>query len=925
MNSIERVFVSYSSADALVARAVADACVAAGAVPFLDERALQPAADWYAALQANLAGADVVFVIVSAAALASRYVNQEIGMARQSGAAVVPLFLLPQDDLPPEIASLHGASIVGKQGSALASRIANLLAERERAAIDLPPPLRAKLDAHDARSATAFVGVMPAALGAPASGAPYLLPAIQEHGPRHVERLLRLTAWLFDETTLEKLSARDVATLVVAVIARERVLYVPLPALQQMLRRAMLPPGALADDVPVQRLWQDFVQHSRYEAGTSVDHRALLDLAFHDDAVADARALPLLGRFVLLYQSRLAHEAAALPPEGFALPRVLTDVLPGRLPALVPLLARSADEALRAVVDHFAPPGARPSRLVDGALPVVLAAALRCAGHLDRYAEASDAGLAPKRAGLAPDAESVPALSAIDEIRHDPLTDTQAVQVLASPASAFAYQAVLGWTRELQARLDECWAVIGEVYGTDRFGLRLRTASTPLADPARSRFDRTLPFVPQLARITTDSTELIRLLTAPLYGDRPEVGVRELLQNALDAVRERAHWPPATPSAPDPRLDVHACDVFIRLLAPGDGVETGWIEIVDGGVGMTPDTVRGYFLRVGASLRRNAEWMQRFPAARQHELLRSGRFGIGTLTAFLLGDEVHVATRHVSEADGIGTHFVARLADEPIELRRAPAPVGTAIRIPVDRVVHDRLAKNPEQWDWFGLTSPRVARIVGDVAVAPTVAESDPDLDQMPWRRLPFDGLERVLWRPGSEARQRLWVNGLLVESQHETIHSRRYATGGPWTLGVADVMVFDGRGALPLAVTRDRLDGRAPYHDVLLRDFLLDHCAWLLARAALPPVTEIPAAPMWEHYDGMSPGDGTLIAPPYVEVEGGLLPWATFNIAGSGLRKLVVFDGRPADPPVAPERDTAYAQVPIEIFGGFGPSRARR
>jgi hypothetical protein len=101
---------------------------------------------------------------------------------------------------------------------------------------------------------------------------------------------------------------------------------------------------------------------------------------------------------------------------------------------------------------------------------------------------------------------------------------------------------------------------------------------------------------------------------------------------------------------------------------------------------------------------------------------------------------------------------------------------------------------------------------VGDAAVAPKIAEAEADLDRMPWRRLPFEGLERVLWRPGSEAQQRLWVNGLLVESAHETIYARRYDTGGPWKLEVADVMVFDGRGALQLAVTRDRLKGRTPY-----------------------------------------------------------------------------------------------------------------
>jgi hypothetical protein len=91
-------------------------------------------------------------------------------------------------------------------------------------------------------------------------------------------------------------------------------------------------------------------------------------------------------------------------------------------------------------------------------------------------------------------------LRSLVEVRHDPLTDAHALQVHARPGSAFAYQDVLAWTLGLQTRLDECWAVIGDIYGDGRFGLKLRTASTPLADAARARLDKLLPYVPQLAQ-----------------------------------------------------------------------------------------------------------------------------------------------------------------------------------------------------------------------------------------------------------------------------------------------------------------------------------------------------------------------------------------------------------------------------------------
>ena len=40
-------------------------------------------------------------------------------------------------------------------------------------------------------------------------------------------------------------------------------------------------------------------------------------------------------------------------------------------------------------------------------------------------------------------------------------------------------------------------------------------------------------------RSFTCDSRLLTLLVEPLYGAKPEFGIRELLQNAIDAVRER--------------------------------------------------------------------------------------------------------------------------------------------------------------------------------------------------------------------------------------------------------------------------------------------------------------------------------------------------------------------------------------------------
>ena len=176
---------------------------------------------------------------------------------------------------------------------------------------------------------------------------------------------------------------------------------------------------ALTEDLPVQRLWQNFVQRTRYEHAsiTELDRCALLDLALEEVAAVNTSALPLLSWFVFEHQGRLAHEAASVPPQAFELPRVLSERLPGRLRALVPLLARAGEEALRGLLVAFSGDKSNP-RQVEGAKPLLLAAALRCAMHLDRLASVSGDVLRPKPADLAADADDKPTLRSLTELRY---------------------------------------------------------------------------------------------------------------------------------------------------------------------------------------------------------------------------------------------------------------------------------------------------------------------------------------------------------------------------------------------------------------------------------------------------------------------------------------------------------------------------
>ena len=96
---------------------------------------------------------------------------------------------------------------------------------------------------------------------------------------------------------------------------------------------------------------------------------------------------------------------------------------------------------------------------------------------------------------------------------------------------------------------------------------------------------------------------------------------------------------------------------------------------------MKDSTIRDYFLRAGASFRNCDTWAKEYTDAQgRPEVPRSGRFGVGAFAAFLLGSEIGISTRHVTEP--VGYTFVARKDTEIIEIRRVPdSYMGTTIKL----------------------------------------------------------------------------------------------------------------------------------------------------------------------------------------------------------------------------------------------------
>lgn len=132
----------------------------------------------------------------------------------------------------------------------------------------------------------------------------------------------------------------------------------------------------------------------------------------------------------------------------------------------------------------------------------------------------------------------------------------------------------------------------------------------------------------------TDITSVVqRFGGEKLYGDSPEKALRELLQNALDAV--------------------HACRSLGGLgpeegeieIALEDVPEGHWLHVRDTGIGMSRYVLTEVLLDFGRSLWRSAALQGEWSGLAASGFEAIGQFGIGFFSIFMLGEQVRVVTR----------------------------------------------------------------------------------------------------------------------------------------------------------------------------------------------------------------------------------------------------------------------------------------
>lgn len=167
--------------------------------------------------------------------------------------------------------------------------------------------------------------------------------------------------------------------------------------------------------------------------------------------------------------------------------------------------------------------------------------------------------------------------------------------------------------------------------------------------------------------IALSRDEIVRLLmTEKLYG-QPSLAIRELLQNAWDALRHRVAI-----MKRDEEMDWTHGHVEFEHGVNVEGRE--YVRCTDNGVGMDQHILKNFLVRAGRSYYRSPEFERERIAFRQKgaDFDPCARFGIGFMSVFMLGDQITIWTRRyrglqgglgeplIVEINGIGGLIVLR-------------------------------------------------------------------------------------------------------------------------------------------------------------------------------------------------------------------------------------------------------------------------
>jgi molecular chaperone HtpG len=681
----------------------------------------------------------------------------------------------------------------------------------------------------------------------------YFFEEYTDHGIDHIESVLDSAAHIVTPSALGLLGPKDITVLLLSVLLHDLGMHVEYATFVSLLNGEY-------DDVRVGRfdsktwkeLWEDFLIEAKRFSGKQ---RSMIfglenqpyrvpDLTNKDRL--DGADKKLIGEFIRRFHTRLAHEVAlkGLIGKDGSLIEFGSNRLDELFKQLSGLSARSHGLNLRDTFEFLHDISSDAWKMPDQVQIVFLMVVLRIADYFQFHKERVSTMLLKMKTFNSPISQlEHDKHLAIEYVQTHP-EDPERLYVSAKPSTSLLFVKISALLKDIQMELDVSWAILGEIYGKENPSkqptIRYRRITSNFDDPS---FVSRLNYIAQPISFEAD-VELPKLLVAPLYGNQPTFGIRELLQNAVDACRERAFTEKKDGKAYEPKVTVAVNH------SDSEGFE---VIVKDNGKGMTLSEIINYFLRAGSSFRKSLEWQREFTDdAGSSLILRNGRFGIGVLASFLLGHTIEVVTK--SQQDECGFRFKTTLDQEQIEITIVD-PIedsGTEIRILTNKEIIQKLVDHNETnrdrpfgsevppWgEWYVLPKPSIEYTYLGKAQTGTTR-----LDQKKegWYSFRPEGFGNVSWsflnRKKYEG-QMIACNGIFITDRHtpsDDDPDTDLLRGGV-IRSYPSLLIDDPDGNLPLTLDRNKIDGSLPFRERLLRELSKELIASFLCAKIDPTV----------------------------------------------------------------------------------------
>lgn len=247
---------------------------------------------------------------------------------------------------------------------------------------------------------------------------------------------------------------------------------------------------------------------------------------------------------------------------------------------------------------------------------------------------------------------------------------------------------------------------------------------------------------------------------------------------------------------------------------------------------MDIEIIKNYFLSAGASYRKSLDWQKEFLDNNgKPKIRRSGRFGVGILSAFLIGKEISIKTKKHKSPKGY--KFSANLNTELINIIKKSNIIkgGTSIKIKIEEFKIEEFKKkgykNYEWTKWYTLSKPEIKYILFGKEIKP-YQNFNPDNNEFipnEWNAIDSVGYDKILWTYDSNfSKTKFTCNGILIPQTH---NSRNLNFNLIYS--EPQISVFDSNAILPLTLDRNSVAENLSFRNDLLEDIYKDFIANLL------------------------------------------------------------------------------------------------